>query len=290
MASRTSLLLSAACFLIPAAVFAQVPSPAAPPEIDQALRARVNEFFQDFIDGKFRQAINLVADDTQDKYFASPKLEMTAFKVNAIDYSDGFTKATVNMTVTRVWKLKAEGFIQDTKVDGPMETAWKIENGKWVFYEKPMGAGQWVTPMGPSSNLSAEGAAAAENRKKINDDTMQAEAQKILGQIAQPAAETGVTPKEVNFALDKPSSAKVTFRNGVPGSVGLSLLGLPTDMPGFSATLEKTTVNSGESAAVELRFDPSAGQPQNRSITIHVIVAPFDMEFPVTVNFGPPPQ
>jgi hypothetical protein len=286
MASRTPLLLAAACFLIPGAVFAQPPAPAAPPEVDQALRARVTEFFQDFIDGKFRQAINLVAEDTQDFYFASPKLEMRAFKIDSATYSDDFTKASVHMTVTRILRLRAEGFAQDTDVPGPMDTTWKIENGKWVFYDKPKTDG-WLTPMGPSADVSAAAKAAASEKKKINDGTMAAEAQRIL---QESGVVTEVTPKEVTLALDKPSSAKVTFRNGVPGSVALSLFGLPKDLPGFSATLEKTNVSSGDTAAVELRFDPAAGQPQSPSITIHVIVAPFDMEFPVKVNFGPLPQ
>ncbi len=286
MASRTPLLLAATCFLIPAAIFAQTPSPAAPAEVDQALRGRVTEFFQDFVDGKFRQAINLVADDTQDYYFSSPKLEMRSFKIESVSYSNDWTKATVHMTVTRIWRMRAEGFAQDADVPGPMETTWKIENGKWVFYAKPKTDG-WVTPMGPSADLAEAGKAAASEKKKINDGTMAAEAQRIL---QDSGIVTDVTPKEVTLALDKPSSAKVTFRNGVPGSVALSLLGLPKDIPGFSATLEKTNVSSGDSSSVELRFDPAAGQPQTQSITIHVIVAPFDMEFPVKVNFGPPPQ
>jgi hypothetical protein len=294
MASRSPLLLLSTAFaLIPGVVFAQAGSPAAPLDIDQALRARVTEFFQDFIDQKFRQAINLVADDTQDKYFASPKAEITGFKINAIEYSDEFTKATVKMTVTQVLKLKAEGFLQDTNIDGPMETTWKIENGKWVFYEKPKGAGAWATPMGPSADLAAEGAAAkaaAADRKKINDDTMRTEAQKILDQIGQTATATGVTPGEVTLALDKPSSAKIVFHNGAPGSLSLSLMGLPTDLPGFRAALDKQNVNANEDTGVELVYDPASGLPQLPFITIHVIVQPFGLDFPVRINFGPTPH
>jgi hypothetical protein len=291
MASRSPLLLLSAVFsLIPGVAFAQATAPVAPPEVDQALRGNVAEFFQDFIDAKFRQALNLVAEDTQDKYFASPKLEMTAFRINGIDYSDDFTKATVKLTVTQILRLKAEGFLQDTKIDGPMETTWKVENGKWVFYEKPKGAGAWATPMGPSSDLAAEGAAAkaaAADRKKINDDTMRAEAQKILDQIGQTASVTGVTPSEVTLAVDKPSSTKVVFHNGAPGSVSLSLMGLPTNLPGFRATLAKQNVNANEDNGVELVYDPASGQPQLPFITIHVIVQPFGLDFPVRVNFGP---
>ena len=281
MASRLLLSLSAVLVLIPGSVFAQAASPAAPPEVDQALRGRVTEFFQDFIDGKFRQAINLVAEDTQDYYFASPKLEMRSFKIEGINYSDDFTKAVVHMTVTRIWRMRAEGFAQDADVPGPMDTNWKIENGKSVFYDLPKTSG-WLTPMGPSADVSPAATAAANGKKKIDDGTMAAEAQRIL---QQSGIVTGVTPDQVTLPLDKPSSAKLVFRNGVPGNVSLSLLGLPKNLPGFSATISKQTVASGDSAEVEIRFDPSAGVPKDPSVTIHVIVAPFDMEFPVKVNF-----
>ncbi len=294
MASRSPLVLLSAVFcLLPGVVFAQAAAPAAPPDIDQALRANVTEFFQDFIDGKFRQALNLVAEDTQDKYFSSPKAEITAFKINAVEYSGDFANAAVKMTVTQVLKLKAEGFLQDSKIDSPMETTWKIERGKWVFYEKPKGAGAWATPMGPSADLAAQAAAdktAAADRKKINDDTMQAEAKKILDQIGQTATATGVTPGEVTLALDKPSSAKVVFHNGAPGSLSLSLLGLPTDLPGFRAVLAKQNVHANEDTGVELVYDPASGQPQVPFITIHVIVQPFGVDFPVRVNFEPAPR
>ena len=135
VARAALLLLPTVLFVLPSAVCAQAAAPAAPAEVEQALRTRVSEFFQDFVDGKFRQAINLVAEDTQDAYFSSPKAEYKAFKIEGIDFSDGFAKANVHLTMKQVWKLKAEGFLQDTVVDAPMTTAWKIENGKWVFYQ-----------------------------------------------------------------------------------------------------------------------------------------------------------
>src|SRR5580692_11095665 len=130
MVARAALLfVPTVLFVLPSTAFAQVPAPAAPPEVEQALRARVTEFFQDFVDVKFRQAINLVAEDTQDAYFSSPKAEYKEFRIDGIDYSDNFSKATVRLTMKQVWKLKAEGFLQDTIVDAPMSTAWKVENG-----------------------------------------------------------------------------------------------------------------------------------------------------------------
>jgi hypothetical protein len=289
MASRSTLVLLFAVMLaVPGAVFAQGDSSAAPPEVDQALRANVSEFFQDFIDGKFRKAINLVAEDTQDLYFASPKAEMSKFSIDGITYSDNFTRALVKLTVTRVLHLKAEGFLQDENIPGPMETDWKIEDGKWVYYEKPKGAGQWVTPMGPSADLAPAAAqAAADRKKKVDDATMMVEAKRILQETG---TVTGLTPDEVTLSPDKPSSAQVVFRNGMPGAVSLRVEGLSRDLPGLTAKVLQPNIGPGAQSTVELSFDPSAGKPTMKALTVVVVVSPFDQGFPVKINFASAPQ
>jgi hypothetical protein len=283
MAVRTALfLIPAALFLVPAAVFAQAPTPAAPPEVDQALRTRVTEFFQDFTDGKFRQAINLVAEDTQDEYFASPKAEIKSFKIDGITYSEEFSKAEVHLIVKEILKLKAEGFMQDTPVDWPMTTNWKIENGKWVFYHQIQPNG-WVTPMGPSAGFRRPDGTAS-IPAKLDDATLNAEAARLMHQ-------TSVDKDRVDLTPDKPASAKVVFHNGAPGSVSISLVGLPNVFPGFTAKLDKQTVNSGEDAIVAISYDPPADQESApRSFTMAVEVAPFSQQFPVEVNFGTLPR
>jgi hypothetical protein len=279
MAARNAIILISAVLLIPAAGFAQIPSPAATPEVDQALRARVSEFFQDFVEGKFRLAINLVAEDTQDEYFSSPKAEIKEFKIDGIDYSDNFTKANVRMTVKQVWKLKAEGFMQDTVVDSPMSTTWKIESGKWVFYHQIQPDG-WVTPMGPSQGFGKPDGTGG-IPKKLDDAALTTEAERLLGQ-------SSVDKSQVLLDPDKPSTAKVVFHNGVQGSVDVSLVGVPK-IPGLSAMLDKQAVSAGQDAIVELSYAPAAGQqipPQ--SFTLAVEVAPFGMHFPVAVIFATP--
>lgn len=287
MASRSALtLFSAVLFLSPGSVFAQDQA-SAPPEVDQALRANVTEFFQDFVDGKFRAALNLVAQDTQDYYFAAPKAEVKKFKIASIKYSDDFTKATVTVDVTRLEHWRAEGFAQDTDVDQSWATQWSVEQGKWVYHDKPVTSGM-VTPMGPSADLAPAGAAAKTDQRKINDGTMAAEAQRILNETGK---STGVSPELVTLALDKPSTATVVFHNSVPGSVSVSLANVPSDLPGFSAKLDKRSVNSGQDANIELSFDPSAGgQPKTPFVTIDVVVDPFQLAFPIRVNLGEPPK
>src|SRR6516165_6361996 len=100
------MVIRAALCLLPLIAFAQPQSPQPPPETDQALRARVTEFFQDFVDGKFRDAMNLVAEDTQDEYLSSAKTPMKEFKIRDVKYSgDDFSKADVTLEVKRLWLL-----------------------------------------------------------------------------------------------------------------------------------------------------------------------------------------
>jgi len=281
MAARTAIILVSAALLLPAAVLAQIPSPAPPPEVDQALRARATEFFQDFVEGKFRLAINLVAEDTQDEYFSSPKAEIKEFKIDGIDYSDGFSKATVHMTVKQVWKLKAEGFLQDTVVDSPMATTWEVENGKWVFYHHIQPDG-WVTPMGPSAGFHKPDGTSG--LPKLDASTLETEAERLLHQ-------TRIDKSQISLDPAKPSTGKVVFHNGAPGSVDISLVGLPK-IAGLTVKLDKQAVGAGQDAIIEFSYapavDPRGDQPgPPPSVTVAVEVAPFGVHYPVDVVFLP---
>jgi len=283
MVVRRLVLVPAALLLVSATVFAQATPPAAPAGVEQDLRARVGEFFQYFVDGKFRQAISLVADDTQDEYFSSPKAEMRAFKIDAINYSSDFTKAEVVLTVKQIWHLKAEGFLQDTAVETPMATTWKIENGKWVFYKGPPPENGWVTPMGPSQGFrKPDGAVAIP--KKLDDATINAEAERLLHQ-------TTVDRNQVTIVTDKPSSEKVVFHNGAEGYVSITV-GVPNVLPpGFSAKLDKQEVGAGQDAILEIRYDPVADKPAPVGfLSIAVDVAPFNQRYPIQINFSAPPK
>jgi hypothetical protein len=82
--------------LLPLSVLAQ-----APPEVDQALRARVTEFMQLHVDGNFRKAYDMVAEDTKESYFNSGKARLRAFKINDVQFNDSFTLATVSATMSK---------------------------------------------------------------------------------------------------------------------------------------------------------------------------------------------
>lgn len=264
-------------FLLALPALAQTP----PPDVDQALRTRVTEFFQDFIDGQFRKALDLVAEDTKDEYFSSAKAQIKTFKVDTVKYDDSLANAVVTLTVKQIMRVQFE----EVPVDVPMTTDWKIENGKWMFYKKPKTGTAWLTPMGPSNvDVLKQNADGSLNiPKKLDQDTLLAAARQIFQQ-------SSVDKDQVKLAAGKASSEKVVFHNGAQGSVSLDLSGAPK-LPGFSVKLDKTTVNFGEDAAIEIAYTPPPDQdasavPPPANLTL--LVAPFNQAFQIRVTFEPP--
>jgi hypothetical protein len=264
----------AAMLLFPLVLFGQTP----PAEVDQALRARANEFFQDFVDGQYRKALSLVAEDTQEEYFASPKAELKAFKIDNILYNDDFSKATVNLTVKRVLKFQGQTMVPEV----PMITTWKVLDGKWMWYNEPR-PNTWVTAMGPSDVTLV--ARAADGGviglpEKIDQNIVDAAGAKIIQQ-------SGLDKSIVTLSTGSPNSDTVVFHNAAQGSVHLELGNMPK-IPGLSVKLDKADVNLGESVAVHIRFDPDPDQDKDWSpqpLQLALIVAPFNQQLLVNVNW-----
>src|SRR5207248_340652 len=81
----------------------------APPAVDDALRARISKFFQYHVDGKFRQAEALVADDSKDFFYSANKPKYMGFEIKDIIYTDDFSKAKAVVVAQMV--VMAPGFL-----------------------------------------------------------------------------------------------------------------------------------------------------------------------------------
>jgi hypothetical protein len=280
----------AALCLLPLVAYAQVPAPQPPQDVDQALRARVNEFFQDFVNSKFRDAMSLVADDTQDEYLASAKLPIKDFEIRDVKYSDDFSKADVNLQIKRVWVLPVGALgpggpdKNQLVVDVPMSTTWKIEKGKWVWTHE-IKQDTWLTPMGASNvelvKRNSDGSVGGVPHG-ITQDSVAAAAQKILQQ-------TGLDKSEVSLSPNKSSAERVVFHNGAQGAVHLELSA--TELPGFTAKLEKTELNFGEEAVIQISYNPpaqaaGATPAQNLSPSVRLNVTPFNQVYEIKVRIG----
>jgi hypothetical protein len=273
--------LHAAIFWLPLAAFAQTP----PPDVDQALRARVTEFWQAHVDGTFRKAFDIVAEDTKEYYFATEKVRFKSFKIVDIVYSENFTQALVNLTGEREMKMRYDFPV--TVVTIPMPTTWKIENGKWCWYEHNRPT--WLTAMGPSDRdklkpqTPAGGAAPPSAAPDLSQAGLAARANTIIQQ-------SSINKSELSLPLDRPSSENVVFHNGQQGTIKL-MLADGVKPAGLTAELDKTDVNAGENAVVKVHFEPPADLAVGAvpsSFTLRLIMEPFSREFPINVKFVPP--
>ena len=131
------MLRSALVLLCAAACPAQTPKVTAKPPagVDEALRARVQEFFQYHVTGEFRKAEALVAEDTKELFYNRNKPRYLQFvEIARIDYAENFTKATA--TVVVVSPEMIPGFAGGPPTI-PIPSTWKIENGRWCWYLEP---------------------------------------------------------------------------------------------------------------------------------------------------------
>jgi hypothetical protein len=268
MISRTCLLF------LPILLLAQ---DQAPPDVDKDLRARVNGFYQDFVEGSFspRKAESFIAADTKDYFYNTGKVKFLSFKIDTVTFSDNFTKAQV-MVIGKTRKMVL-GHVVD--MDMPMDTHWKIEDGKWCWTYDPGDTA--ATPMG--GKVSPPGPEGAKPRVVVPKDLS---ADSILKKSPM-----GVNMDDVTLPADKQGSVQVVFTNGADGEVQIGLDG-PV-VRGLTATFDKTSVPGHATAVLTLKFDPAdrsgpkdVWEPKGK-IPYRVVVSPFNRMFPVVLTFTP---
>ena len=226
--------------------FAQAPADLfnkPPADVDRALRARISEFYQDHVDGKFRQADALVAEDTKEFYFASNKPKYLSFEIQRIDYSEGFTRAKATILCEQY--VMMPGFT-DKPLKVPTPSTWKLVDGQWYWYvdqsalrQSPFGVMQPGT--GPSSGLPA-----VPTGKDLDFIFTQVKADKSVVSL-KPGVEE-----------------QVTLTNSARGQVSLELTGKLT---GVEVKLDRMNLGHGEKAILTLRAGKDA-QPGVLSLRV----------------------
>jgi hypothetical protein len=240
-----------------------------PPEVDQALRARVQEFFGYAVTGEFRKAEALVAEDTKDYYFARGKNRFESFTIGKIEYSDKFTRATVMVNAKHMVQI---GQFPATLIEQPISTTWKIEDGKWMWYVDP--ASVPATPMGPSAPppASTEG-----KLPDLSPDAMNSRAQSIL-------KKSSLDKSAVSLDASRESSEQVIFHNGQAGGV-MVYVNIASQVEGFTAKVAKNALKGGEDVPIVLHYVPGK-QPPPKQVKVEVIDEPFGQTFPIVVTFA----
>jgi hypothetical protein len=266
-----------ALLLIPALLMAQTPAvevtkPAEPPaDVDQALRARAKEFLQYNVEGNYRKAFEMVAEDSKDFYFGMAKPKYLSFELTAINYTDNFTKAEVKGSVKKVVMFAG----REVEMPIPVSDTWEMRDGKWMWAHKESKSIE--TPFGTVTiDPSAKPAASAVPKDMSMDAARSAEKQLVV--------QTGVSKESLSFTRGKAGSDEVVFHNGLNGFV--KVLATPLfDGGTVKAEPIEASVPGGKDVTLVVRYDPSAGTPINTPV-LRLTVEPFNQTYYIPLTLA----
>ena len=215
-----------------AALYAQAPADLfnkPPIEVDEALRARIKEFYEYHVKQQFRQAESLVAEDTKDFFYSHNKPQYLSFEIRRIDYSKDFSRAKATMVTEQF--VMMPGFT-DKPMKVPSASTWKLENGNWCWYvdqdslrESPFGK------MTPGKGPAGVGLPTA----------LPTSVDFVLGKVKAEKSPVTLKPGE---------SIQVKVMNTAPGMMDLTVLDAPE---GIEAKLDRSKIPANESAVLSIR-------------------------------------
>jgi len=255
---------------LPLCLLAQQPSAIAPPEVDRALRERVTQFFQAHVDGAFRKAYELVADDFKDFYFAGNKTRYKSFSIDSIRYFDNFTRAKVLLNTEVEWEMRLQKAV--ARVQTP--ASWKLQDEKWMWYDDPKDRKR--TPMDPDTQAPGEIGLNPDGTVQLPDDL----SPRAIADAASAQLKATTLDKSEVTLSSKASSDKVVLHNGAPGFVNLTLEKLPP-IPGLTVELDKTQIGPNGNAIVKIACQPCT---PTEPVTVNLTVEPFGRRFQVIVR------
>jgi hypothetical protein len=239
----------------------------APPDVDEALRARIAKFYQALVDGKARRAEEIVAEDSKDFFYNAGKPKFLSFEIRDISYSENFTKAKVTMVMEMY--LLIPGFEgKPMKVPGP--TFWKIENGQWCWYIDPDVLN--TTPFGKMKDSGVPGSPGAP------PDLRSAPTPETLAKLVKP------DKRIASLRATADSSDQIKIHNGMQGSIRIELRPRAS-VRGLEITADRTEIPAGEDAVVSFKY-VKAGFPP-RTVNVDIAVEPTNQLIQCQAIFNP---
>lgn len=241
--------------------------PKAPPDVEEALRARISKFYQAHVDGKPRRAEELVAEDSKDFFYDSKKGKCLSFEIGRIEYSKDFTEAKALVVVETYVPIMGFG---NKAMKMPVTSLWKIEKGLWCWYVT-----QDFVNSSPFGKFSSAPQTDSNSKAPLPDikDTPSPETLRLQ-----------VRPDKLTVVLKagEPSSDQVTIHNRMPGFVTLAISIPP--IPGLEVKADRTEIPASESAVVRFHFSPGKYVPKG-PVRVDVTVLPTNSVISLQVTF-----
>lgn len=247
----------------------------APPHVEEALRARVTKFYQAHVDGKFRAALALAAEDSADAFLGADKTRCRSFEIVKLTFKENFSRAVALVSCETDFVMPAS---KPIPVNQPQTSLWKLADGEWVWYLEPVDPskgvvrGGWTFRPGPADPASEQPLARLGSFNQA---------------LASVQAAVRISKMEVKLSSFEPTSDEITITNGLPGAITLSLDPLRT--PGLEVALEPAELKANQTGRVVFRYTPPDKLPKS-ALTAVFRVQPTQQAIGVLVTFAAPPQ
>jgi hypothetical protein len=115
--------------------------------VEEALRERVEKFYQCYVDDKMRQSEQYVLPDERDAYYSIQKQHFFKFRILGVSFKDNYTRADVSMLITKDVAIPGA---QVLRADVPGPSHWMLQDGTWYFTMASAKPGEIeMTPFGP---------------------------------------------------------------------------------------------------------------------------------------------
>ncbi len=239
----------------------------AAPEVDQALRKRVSEFYKLLEEGRFRQTDAYLAEDAKDVYYEQEKKRIRGHEIVRINWADGFKKAVV-VTVLQTDVVMRGNTMA---VGAPISTRWRLEGDKWVMYFETTGG-----KPSPFGSLKA----GPNQTKGLTSEELIKNPSVIFNQIT-------VEKDVAQLKSYEKSSDSILVSNGMPG--GITVLFVPNlTIPGFQYRVEKQELGAGDKTKIVFEYDPGVNLSAKSTITGQIRIEPFNKAYPIVVRFEVP--
>lgn len=210
----------------------------APPDVEAALKARVEKFYSLFQQGKFRQAEALVAVQSRDLFYNMSKVPIREWKYESVSFSSDFKTADVLISC-----LSGHPRLASAGVHVPVSGKWKLIKGQWFLLIEPL----TTTPFGPMQWEDPRTAKAAQPVSPRGNIAMSVD------------ATFEVQPQKLIFPQGKePVSRSVLLKNNLPGPMQFEVEG--ANLPGLSIVTLDKNVPPKSQTSFRINYDPAAGK------------------------------
>lgn len=198
----------------------------------------------------------MVADESKDAYYNSPKFNIDGFTIAKVEMAAGNAAAAVTIKAKITLLVPALG--QTIHTDATQTTHWKLQNGEWVYIVDTPGVD---TPFG-----------------KVNP---QAGADKPAAASGRPDLATLLRAVQVDrdsVAIKPGENQTVKISNSLPGPVDIFMENF--SLAGLSGTLDKRHLEQGETTSLHLVASDTA----SGSVTVVIDVSPLGTQLPIRVT------